>query len=251
VRVRGAIAVALAAVCVACAAQEARPGKEGVPSKEVAHQPAEDAALMRQLEEINGRTVLIRDLSADFEQRKFTPLLKSPMVSNGSVRVKGSVVKWDTVKPEASVMRIDERELRIYYPAHKVVEVYPIGEDMRRLSSSPLPRLDNIRKQFTIARSDPTELDPGADATKVVGVVMTPTSPEIKDHVRTVKVIIDMRAAYATHMEVTDSDGERTLIVFSKVQLNAGLTDRDVALEVPAGVSVTRPLSGGGSGDRR
>lgn len=238
---------ALAAMCVACATQEGATVSGG--GRLVEAQPAEDAELMKQLEEINSRTILIKDLSAEFEQRKFTPLLKQPMVSSGSLKVRGSTVRWDTVKPEASVMRIDEKELRIYYPGPKVVEVYPIGEDMRRLSSSPLPRLETIRKQFSIARSDAKELDPRADAGKVVGIVMTPIVAEIKEHVRAVKVIIDIDAAYATHMEITDSDGERTLMVFSRVKTNLGLADRDLALDTPAGVKVTRPL--GGSGESR
>jgi len=229
----------------ACAGQEVKPGT-GAPQKPTVAQPTEDTALMRQLEEINARTVLIKDLSAEFEQKKFTPLLKNPMVSSGKLRVKGSVVLWDTVKPEPSVMRIDDRELRIYYPSQKVVEVYPIGEDMRRLSSSPLPRLDNIRKQFAIARMDPKSLDPAVDPAKVVGIVMSPTVAEIKEHVRTVKVIIDIAAAYATHMEITDADGDRTLIVFTKVKTNAGVSDRELELTFPAGVREVRPLSGGG-----
>ncbi len=235
----------LAVVCVSCAAQEGR-----VPGVSATEPPAEDATLMKQLEEINARTAKITDLSAEFEQKKFTPLLKSPMVSTGRVKVKGAVIRWDTIKPEPSVMRIDERELRIYYPAQTVVEVYPIGEDMRRLSSSPLPRLENLRRQFSIARFDAKELDAGAEPAKVVGVAMTPTVAEIKEHVKLVRVVIDIAAAYATHMEITDSDGERTVVVFTKLRANSGLTEKDVALETPTGVRVTRPLAGG-TGDGR
>jgi outer membrane lipoprotein-sorting protein len=246
------LAAALTGACMACSVQQSArpvPTQPAGEADQPVSKPPEDTALMRQLEEINARTVKIKDLSADFEQRKFTPLLKNPMVSTGRLKVRGSVVLWDTLKPEPSVMRIDAHELRLYYPAHKVVEVYQIGEDMRRLSSSPLPRLDNIRKQFAIARSDPKGLEPGADSAKVVGIVMTPTVAEIKEHVRTVKVNIDSAAAHATAMEITDADGDRTLIVFSRVKLDSGLTERDLALQVPAGTKVTNPLSG--DGERR
>lgn len=235
---------ALVAIVPACAQH----GSTGTAQKQP--EPAatsETPELKAVLEDIDARAAKVTDLTGDFEQRKFTPLLKKPLVSSGKVRVRGPVVRWDTDKPSPSIMRIDDKELRIYYPDQKVVEVYPIGEDMRRLSSSPLPRLESIRSQFAISRIEAKDLDPDADPAKVVAMRLTPTAPGLKEHITSVRVLIDVASACTLRMEMTDPDGERTLIVFTQVKINPGVAEADVALKVPSGVRELRPLEGAGS----
>jgi outer membrane lipoprotein-sorting protein len=158
--------------------------------------------------------------------------------------VKGSVVRWDTAKPEPSVMRIDERELKLLYPKQAVIEVYPIAEDMRRMTASPLPRLAAIRSEFFVAGVSAKDLDATASDESAIGLVLTPKAAALKEHVATVKVLIDIASACAKMVEITDPDGERTVIVFSKVRANAGLRDSELALDVPSGVKVVHPLEG-------
>jgi len=50
--------------------------------------------------------------------------------------------------------------------------------------------------------------------------------------------------ACVVSVEVDDADGDRTLIRFSDVKLNAGMKDADVALAVPPGTKESRPLEG-------
>lgn len=209
--------------------------------------PVEDAGLIKRLEAIDARGAAITDLTANFEQIKHTPLLKKPLVSSGTLRVKGSVVRWETTKPEPSTMRIDERELRIFYPKQSVVEAYPIAADMRRMTASPLPRLAAIRSEFFISGVDVKELDPAASNDGAIGMLLTPKSDSLKEHVATVRVLIDIASACATRVEITDPDGERTEIVFSRMRTNTGLKDSDLALEVPSGVKVVHLLEGASS----
>ena len=89
---------------------------------------AEDPALSRQLEEIDARGAKIKDFSSDFRQEKFTALLKKPLVSSGLVRVSGQVIRWDTKQPENQVLYSDGHEVRMYYPAQKLLEIYTIDQ---------------------------------------------------------------------------------------------------------------------------
>src|SRR5258706_6693830 len=100
-----------------------------------------DPALWARMTKIDAKAGQIIDLSADFEQKKFTPLMKKPLVSTGTVLAKGAAMRWDTKAPEPTVMRVDEKEVTLYYPNQKTVEIYPIGGQLSSLRPLPLSRL--------------------------------------------------------------------------------------------------------------
>ena len=207
-----------------------------------------DAALQHRLDDIDRRAGGVQDLSARFEQQKFTALLKKPLVSAGRVRMKGGSVRWDTESPEPAVLHSDGREIRMYYPRQRVVEVYPIDRRLTDLAASPLPRLTALREHFTIEPADLRDVDPveaaGIKTGSRIALRLTPTDDYLKEHVDHVFVLLDADAACVRQVEVHDADGDRTFIRFSDVKLNAGLKDADIALSVPAGTKVSRPLEG-------
>jgi len=209
---------------------------------------SEDPALRARLDDIDRRAGEVRDLTAQFEQQKFTALLKKPLVSSGRVRMKGSVVRWDTEAPEPAVLHSDGREIRMFYPRQRVVEVYPIDKRITDLAASPLPRLAALREHFRIERAErnaePVRGAGEQSKTDRVSLRLTPTDPFLKEHVDQVLVVLDAAAACVVSVEVDDADGDRTLIRFSDVKLNAGMKDADVALAVPPGTKESRPLEG-------
>src|SRR6476661_7617987 len=148
---------------------------------------SEDPALRARLDDIDRRAGEVRDLTARFEQQKFTALLKKPLVSSGRVRMKGSVVRWDTETPEPAVLHSDGREIRMFYPRQRVVEVYPIDKRITDLAASPLPRLAALREHFRIEAARPAagHAGGGRDENKTdrVSIRLTPTDSFLKEHV--------------------------------------------------------------------
>ena len=65
-----------------------------------ATQSSQDKSLDARLAEVDQLAGRIADLTADFVQLKHTALLKKPLESRGSLRVKGSAMRWDTTAPE-------------------------------------------------------------------------------------------------------------------------------------------------------
>ncbi len=213
--------------------------------KEVQAQPSD---LTTRLDALDKKIAAIKDLSADFEQQKKTILLKKPMVSSGTIKLKGAKTRWDTKKPHETIMTIDASEVRIFYPEQKTVEVYPIQGDMARLASSPLPRIATIREHFDIKEAKPTDLDPKADPKAtgdLLAISLTPKTDELKEHIKSIRVLIDAATACAKSVEITDADGDQTTITFTNVKLDSGVTDKDVDLVTPAGTTTSRPLEGG------
>lgn len=201
----------------------------------------EDAALAKQLDDIDARAARIKDFTADFLQEKFTALLKKPLVSGGEVRVSGPIIRWDTRRPEPAVLLSDGREVRMYYPAQKLLEVYPIDQRLGDLAASPLPRLGALREHFSVERSDAQSFHP-PKGRAVLPLKLTPRDDALREHVDHVGVLLDVEAAHILELEITDADGDRTHVTFSGIRLDTGVRPADLELTVPADTTVSRPL---------
>ena len=204
-----------------------------------------DPAAWQRMLDIDARAAKIDDLTADFEQQKFTAMLKKPLVSSGVVAVRGSSMLWDTRKPERSELQIDTKEVRIYYPAQRTIEVYQIQQKLGQLAASPLPRLAVLRDHFSFEPIPVAEMGEKDDSGEnYFAVRMTPTDPELREHVELVRVLLDAQRGLIIRLEMRDSDGDRTLVSFANVKTNVGLKDGDLRIAAPADVKVTRPLAG-------
>lgn len=201
-----------------------------------------DAALWEKLTKIDARAGKIKTLAARFEQQKFTALLRKPLVSSGRVRVSGSVMRWDTEKPEPLVMRIDPREAQIYYPSQKSLEVYPLDARLGDLAASPLPRLQVLRSRFAFEQVPTSDLDKSVDPARFVALKLTPTDVSLRQYVQQVRVLLDAEHAYIVAAEVTDGDGDRTVLSFRDVHVDTDVGD--LALKVPPDTKVSHPLQG-------
>lgn len=204
-----------------------------------------DAKFDALLKDIDQRAARYADLDGRFRQEKHTALLRKPVVSSGRIRMKGSVVRWDTERPEPAVLHSDGNEIRLYYPAQKVVEVYPIDRRLSDLAASPLPRLDALRQHFRIEPLPPAEVpqDERGDV-KRLWLRLVPSDEYLAQHVDEVRVTLDVSAAYVLRVEMFDADGDRTVIRFSDVKTDTGLKDAELNLVVPTGTKVSRPLEG-------
>ena len=156
--------------------------------------------------------------------------------------------RWDTVTPHKSVLLLDERELRLYDPEARTLEIYDISGGLSRMTASPVPRLAAVREEFTVRRLEPTVLDARATPDRFLAVALTPIAEAMKEHVAEVRVLIERSLACATRVELTDADGDRTVIRFEDFRINSGLGAAELDLRVPEGTAVSRPLDGlGGS----
>lgn len=209
---------------------------------------AADASLDATLEEIERRGADVRDLTAQFEERKQTALLKEPLVSRGVVRIRGSDARWDTQEPHRMVTYLSASEVRIYYPERRTVEVYEIGAQMQFPAVSPRPQLAELREHFRIASLPFDQIKGEWHADRHIALRLTPLRESLAEYVERVDVVVDRQTALLVRAEIANPDGDHTVLTFSDVQVNTGLTARDVRPDLPAGTRVVRPLRGDSSG---
>ncbi len=203
---------------------------------------SEDPALNKQLEDIDARAGKIKDFTSDFKQEKFTALLKKPSISSGIVKVSGQTIRWDTRKPQAAVLFSDGKEIRMFYPDQKLLEIYAIDQRLGDLASSPLPKLDELRKHFSIERADDAKSFHPPKGRDVLPLRLKPIEDALKQHVNEVLVLLDVKSAHILELEIIDADGDRTHVTFSAVKLDAGVKPAELELKVPEGTTVSRPL---------
>ena len=205
-----------------------------------------DEKLWKLLVEIDARGAQVKDLKADFTQQKFTPLLKKPLTSTGTILIKGAASLWTTVQPEPTVMRIDDKQLQLLYPRQKVLEVYPTDQKMASLAASPFPRLDVLKKHFSFERLPVKDVDSSAKEGETLALRLHPLEPELRKHIDEVQVLLQVSTGFVLRATTIDSDGDRVVLSFSNIRINGGVPDRELELVVPPGVKVTHPLEGDG-----
>ncbi len=203
---------------------------------------AEDEAWQRTLEGIDTIAAGIADLTATFEERKYTALLRKPLVSTGLVRIRGRLIRWDTQKPHRSVTFLDGRRISIYYPRRATVEIYEIEDRLTQLAISPIPRPSVLREHFSLERLDTPQSGEHFDPRKHIAIRLRPKSESLAEYVQRMDIVLDRQTACVLSVEMTDADGERTVLTFRDVKINTGLEVEDVQLTVPEGTRRVRPL---------
>lgn len=202
----------------------------------------DDKQFNDKLNRLNEQSKKIDDLTANFVESKFTALLKKPLVSKGRVKVMGSRTRWDTTEPRATTLFTDDKRVALYFPSRKTVEVYPIDRRLRPLIVSPVPRLATLERHFRIEQG---KVD--APSTELLLLVLTPKDDALAEFIDEVRIQFDLSAGLVRRVEMVDPDGDRTVIEFTDIRTNVGLTSKDVAWDFPPDTRVVHPLDPGGS----
>jgi outer membrane lipoprotein-sorting protein len=233
--------LAVTAACLLAAEQQPSTPTDANPAA-----TAQPSRFETRLAALDKRIAKVEGLVANFEQKRSTPLLKKPIVSRGTVKAKGGRLRWDTLEPEPSTMLMDGREVRVYYPGAKVVEVYPIGSRTQEASGSPLPRLRMLHERFEITEIDVSEMGVGAggEGGRFFALELKPKSEELRKYVERVRVLLDEERTIASRIDITDADGEVTEMRFSDIRTGDIVKDEDLRLVVPAGTRESRPAEG-------
>ena len=196
------------------------------------------------LEAVDRLAASITDLTSRFVEQKHTVLLKKPMVSKGRVRIKGSHTRWETVAPHRTTTLLDAKRVRIHYPRRRVVEVYPIDDQLRQFFVSPVPRWAALRDRFFIEPIPAGDV-PGEyrHRERFLAVRLTAKDDSLRRYVARVDVMLDTTTGCAVRVDMIDGDGERTTITFSETKTNSGSGDHDFDLHAPEGTQIVYPLS--------
>ncbi|MFW6059254.1 MAG: LolA family protein [Phycisphaeraceae bacterium] len=216
-----------------------------------AQQRPDDLApeLWEKLRAIDEQLADVETLQAEFIKLKHTPLLKRPLTSEGTVRVKGRMMRWDTHGDHPSTTLMRDGELRLYQPDEKRLEIYPLEQRFAMFGASPQPRLTELVQRFDTEQRAPSELFESLDAEdapdqRYLALRLVPKDDELREHVEALLVLIDRDAGRIDRLRLGQGAGESVEYRFTDVQLNVDLPDDVFELDLPADVHISRPLEG-------
>jgi outer membrane lipoprotein carrier protein len=198
-----------------------------LPLQGVFAQPVGTDEVIQRLREVREKT---KDFSADLLQEKKVSMLKEKIVSRGRIRYKyPDKVSIEFFQPEASQMVFDGKTLLLYYREEKAAERY-------QAQSSPMV------EKYLLFSQDPFQEK--LAAWKIVedhdSSLMMEIHPKGEDFLFVkARFWISKRDWMVTGMEMVEKNGDTTLLRYSNIRLNTGLTDSDFELRLPADVKVT------------
>lgn len=195
-----------------------------------------------ELERIAATRPDTADYRARFEQKKFSPLLRDPIVSRGVVQMAGGAARWDTEPPHASTVVMNADTLRLYYPDQQTLEVYelggnPGGPGLAAIATSPVPDLDVLREHFDLDGWGFTK------GNELLTLTLVPRSEAVGDALEDVRVAVDTATGHLHSFVFTDPDGEATEMTFLNPETDVLIDPASLAFEVPLGTTVVQPLA--------
>ena len=189
--------------------------------------------VLRQIDQHSSR---ITTLKAKFKQVKHSDLLRKPLTSSGIVRMLEDRVRWDTELPSTSVLMASSEGVRIYYPDLRVVEIYPLSDRLKQLAGSPVFRLSELSRHFTI-QSDLEVSESGE-----LSLDLVPSDESLGKHLRSIHLDVHVDTGIVRRAEVLNADDERTEIIFEGIRINSPMDASDIELRVPDDARTVHPL---------
>jgi outer membrane lipoprotein carrier protein len=183
--------------------------------------------VIQYLREIREKT---RDFSGDLLQEKRIALLKQKVISRGTIRYKyPDKVSIEFIQPEPTRIVFDGKTLLVYLSEERVAERYhvqsnPTVEKYLLFSADPFQeklatwKIVEERESLLAIEILPKEMD----------------FPFTKT-----KFWISKKDWIVTAMEFFERNGDTTLLQYSNIKTNTGLTDSEFEVQLPKDVKVT------------
>ncbi len=183
--------------------------------------------VVQRLKESRERT---KDFSADLLQEKKVSLLREKVVSKGKIRFKHpDKVSIEFFHPESSQMVFDGKTLLLYFKEEKMAERYqvhanPVVEKYLFLTKDPF--------QEKLAQWKIVE-----DRESVVVIEILPKTKDTL-FVKT-RLWVSKKDWMVVGMEMVERNGDTTLLRYSNLKVNTGLSDSNFEISLPKDVKIT------------
>jgi len=193
-----------------------------------AQTPASPDAVARSLQ---TRYEGIRDFSADFMQTYRGGVLRTETKEQGTVSIKKpGMMRWVYSKPERKEFVSDGRKMYSYIPEDRQVMVADVPPD----DAATTPALF-LAGKGQIVRDFATAFDSNPPA-GIVALKLTPkkTEPEYEYFV----ILVDAKTMQLRGLATKDRQGGLSVLTFTNLKENTGISDKEFAFHVPRGVDV-------------
>lgn len=197
------------------------------------------------LARMNKGAATFQAMTAKLRWVDHTKVINEDTVQSGTVRMRKAskeVAGWiDYKEPDAKTILLKNRQVQIFYPKIKTVQIYDLGKRGDQLYQFLLlgfgTTADELRKNYEIraAGSDTVQ------GRKTTRLELIPKAKEAKDYLTRIELWIPEDSPYPLQEKLHHKSGDYTLISYTDLQINPPLADKDMELQLPPGVKKEYP----------
>jgi len=171
----------------------------------------------------------IKDFSADLSQEKKISLLKEKIFSRGKIRFKyPNRIFIEFFPPQSMQMTFDGKGVLLYLKEEGIAEYY-------RIQANP------IAERYLFFTRDPFQkglADWKIREEKESFLIMEILPKEKESPFRSTRLLISKGNWMVMGMELVERNGDTTVLRYSKIKINTGLTESDFEIRLPNDVKV-------------
>jgi outer membrane lipoprotein carrier protein len=174
------------------------------------------------------------DFKADFVQKTIVKSIKKTDVEEGSVFFKKPKnMLWKYTKPKEKKLIINSREAWLYLPQEKIAYTQKSEYIFQsKVLIKFLSGLGKLKDDFSIKYAQPEPLDKNGNYL----LLLIPL--EKSSAYNSLKITVDKNSFYILQVSFDDFMGNSTILRFSNIFMNTGLSQKMFQFKPPAGIEV-------------
>lgn len=185
-----------------------------------------------------------RDATATVQRVDYTAVINDTSSEAGTMRMvrrsREVRLRLDFGEPDVRTVVLAGRRAEIYYPKIQTVQVYDLGKQRELVDQFLLLGFGTsgaeLRKSYAV-RLVGEEAVGGTSASRLE---LTPKSPKAREHVVKIEMWVSPEGHPLRHKFYKPS-GDYTVITYSNLRINAGVSEASLQLALPAGVKREYP----------
>jgi outer membrane lipoprotein-sorting protein len=200
----------------------------------------------RVLDRWEARVKELQSFTCRFRQEKKVSFMRRPLVSSGTMAYRDRRLLWKTEKPSPGFLSVDAKEVRIYTPEFKTLEIVELrGEKEGGAKPTSASAMSGAFPGFTGDFSSLRELyqvelllqDGMAEGESRLR--FTPRTEEAKKEVVAIEVGLD-RELNVKSWRIVRTNGDELVLTISEFEAGAKVGDADLTFEVPPDAKIVR-----------
>ncbi len=181
-------------------------------------------------------------LSADVERTKVTVVVNDHSTETGVILVRGDKMLLDMKVPNARTILRTGDNLYIYTPGLKRVEEYNLGKNRALVDQFLLLGFGTagkeLRKSYLVTLMGEDKLDDQ----KTVKLDLTPRSDAVRNQIAKIQIWLDESSWLPVQQQFVEAgSGDYSVVRYSKVVRNPGISDSQFKQRWPKGTERVKP----------
>ena len=196
------------------------------------------------LEQLQAKAETLKSLQGDFEQRKFTRLLITPMESEGRLfwQPPGRL-RWEVIHPAPLTLVAQGERILLLYPDLKKASLYrqPFGGGLLERITGATDDPEAFQRQYHIQ----VALVARGGSGRWIQMTMEPKSAKRARYFKRLEIKIDPNTWLPEEISIQESSNDWTVIYLSNLQENTELPDGLFSAQPPQDFHLQKYQGGG------